>query len=121
MDESDDSKPLSGHPNRKVRVIAGREIYFDKEDFLKKAEDWTEEVAGILAAESGLEEINETQWRIIHFLRKFYFHYGRAPMNREIKAEVGLSFMELEALFPSGIRRGARRLAGLPNPKTCSG
>ena len=121
MEESDGSKPLSGHPNREVRVIAGREILFDSEGFLWKPEDWTEEVARILAAESGIEKITATQWRIIHFLRNFYFHNGRAPMNRDIKAETGLSFMEMERLFPEGIRRGARRVSGLPNPKTCSG
>jgi tRNA 2-thiouridine synthesizing protein E len=27
--------------------------------------------------------------------------------------------VELESLFPGGIKKGARRLAGLPNPKTC--
>jgi dissimilatory sulfite reductase related protein len=121
MEDSDDSSPLSGQPNRVIRVIAGKEIFFDHEGFLWKAEDWTEEVAETLAAESGLEEISGIQWRIIHFLRDFYFYHGRAPMNRDIKAEVGLSFMELEGLFPDGIRRGARRLAGLPNPKTCTG
>ncbi len=121
MDGSAGSKPLSGQPNRKVRLIAGREILFDNEGFLWKPEDWTVELAGILAAETGLEEMNETQWRIIHFLRNFYFHNGRAPMNRDIKAEIGLTFMQMEALFPEGIRRGARRVAGLPNPKTCSG
>jgi sulfur relay (sulfurtransferase) DsrC/TusE family protein len=30
-----------------------------------------------------------------------------------------LSMRELEDLFPGGIKYGARRLAGLPNPKTC--
>ena len=65
-------------------------------------EDWSEEVAGILAAESGLEEIGETHWRVIRFLRNFYFHNGRAPLNRDLKAEIGLSLMEMEALFPEG-------------------
>ncbi len=101
--------------------MAGREILFDNEGFLWKAKDWTEEVARILAAESGLEELSEIQWRVINFLRDFYAYNGRAPMNRDIKAEIGLSFMEMEALFPDGIRRGARRVAGLPNPKSCSG
>ena len=87
MSGSDGSGPLSGKPNREVRVIAGREIYFDQEGFLWKVEDWTEEVAGILAAESGLEEINENQWLIIRFLRDFYVYHGRAPMNRDIKAK----------------------------------
>jgi tRNA 2-thiouridine synthesizing protein E len=121
MDESDGSGRTSGHPNRNVRVIAGREIFFDDEGFLRKAEDWNEEVAGVMASEIGLQGISDIQWRIIRFLRDFYFHNGRAPMNRHIKAEIGLSLMELEALFPGGIRRGARRVAGLPNPRSCSG
>ncbi len=112
---------MSGHSNRRVRVIGGREVLFDGEGFLWQPEDWTEAVARILAAESGIEEISDIQWRIIRFLREFYFYNGRAPMNRDIKKEIGLSFMEMEALFPDGIRRGARRVAGLPNPKTCSG
>lgn len=115
------SKPLSGHPSGGARLIGGREILFDDEGFLWKPEDWTEEVAKVLACESGFEEISETQWQIIHFLRDFYYRNGRAPMNRDIKAEIGMSFMEMEALFPGGIRRGARRWAGLPNPSTCSG
>ena len=121
MAESDEPRPLSGDPNRTVRRIAGRQLLFDGEGFLRDPDDWTEEVARILAAESGVEEISDMQWRIIRFLREFYFYNGRAPMNRDIKKEIGLSFMEMEALFPDGIRRGARRIAGLPNPKTCSG
>jgi dissimilatory sulfite reductase related protein len=121
MNGTDSSTRTSGHPNRNARVIAGREIYFDDEGFLRKADDWDEEVARTIAEGIGLNEINEIQWRIIRFLREFYFYNGRAPMNRNIKAEIGLSFMELEALFPGGIRRGARKIAGLPNPKSCSG
>lgn len=121
MAQTGGDKPLSGHPTRQVRLITGKEVTFDREGFLWQPEDWTEEMAVILAAESGIEAINEVQWQIIRFLRRFYFENGRAPMNRDIKAETGLSFMEIERLFPDGIRLGARRLAGLPNPKTCSG
>ncbi len=115
------SGPLSGNVRRKPRLIAGTKITFDNEGFLWDPKDWTEEIARILAAEDGLDNISDLQWRIIRFLREFYFYQGRAPMNRDIKKEIGLSFMEMEALFPNGIRRGARRIAGLPNPKTCSG
>ena len=31
-----------------------------------------------------------------------------------------MSLLELECLFPGGIRHGAKRLAGLPNPKRCA-
>jgi TusE/DsrC/DsvC family sulfur relay protein len=121
MIRSGGSESLSGDLSREYREIAGRKILFDNEGFLWKPEDWTEEIAEILAAESGMDKMNEVQWRIIRFLREFYFYNGRAPMNRDIKAETGLSFMEMERLFSGGIRRGARRIAGLPNPKSCSG
>jgi tRNA 2-thiouridine synthesizing protein E len=121
MIRSGGSQTLSGDLSREYREIAGGKILFDNEGFLWKPEDWTEEIAEILAAESGMDKIDDVQWQIIRFLRKFYFYNGRAPMNRDIKAETGLSFMEMEGLFPGGIRRGARRIAGLPNPKSCSG
>jgi TusE/DsrC/DsvC family sulfur relay protein len=121
MEESDGPKPLSGHPNWKFRTIAGRKIQFDGKGFLRNAEDWSEEVACCLAEESGLQKMSETHWRVIHFMRSYYFNYGRAPLNRDLKAGIGMSFRELESLFPEGIRQGARRVAGLPNPRSCAG
>jgi sulfur relay (sulfurtransferase) DsrC/TusE family protein len=52
-------------------------------------------------------------------LREYYLQNGRAPLNRQLKAGLGMSLMEIESLFPGGLKLGARRLAGLPNPKTC--
>lgn len=121
MGQTDSAKPLSGHPNLKLRMVAGREIPFDKEGFFRHAEDWSEDAAVALAHESGLNEMSDAHWRILRFMRDFYFDRGRAPMNRDLKAGTGLSLLELENLFPGGIRQGARRLAGLPNPRTCTG
>ncbi len=103
------------------RILAGRKILFDKEGFLWNAEDWTEELAEILAAESGLESLTEIHWKVIRFLREYYFYHGRAPLNRDLKTGTGLSLMELKRLFPGGIRYGARCVAGLRNPRTCAG
>lgn len=102
-----------------VRVLAGREISFDAEGFFWDAGDWTEEVAEILAKESGIEVLTENQWKVLHFFREYYLNNGRAPMNRHLRQGTGMSLVELESLFPQGIRLGARRLAGLPNPQTC--
>jgi tRNA 2-thiouridine synthesizing protein E len=74
-----------------------------------------------LAAECGIEKLNDPQWRVIRFLREYFSYHGRAPLNRDLKAGLGISLMELESLFPGGIRYGARRIAGLPNPRTCAG
>lgn len=121
MADADPSRPMSGHPNRKIRKIAGRRIVFDGKGFMRHPEDWAEAVARHLAAESGLSELNRTHWQVIHFMRDYYFYHGRAPMNRDLKKGLGMTLMALEALFPGGIRDGARRVAGLPNPKSCAG
>lgn len=105
--------------DRHLRTIAGRDLYFDWEDFLWDPRDWDETIALALAREMGLADLDAVQWRVIRFMREFYFYHGRSPMNKDLKTGTGLSLMALEKLFPRGIRMGARRLAGLPNPKAC--
>jgi TusE/DsrC/DsvC family sulfur relay protein len=108
------------YDQQKVRRIAGREIVFDGDGFLWDPRDWTEEMARVLAEEAGVEAVGDLQWAILRFLREYYFQNGRAPLNRQIKEGTGISLMEMERLFPAGIKYGARRWAGLPNPKNCS-
>ncbi len=105
--------------SRSLRTVAGRSVYFDDEGFFWDADDWTEAAAEELARESGIADLGEVRWCVLRFLRGYYLRQGRAPMNRELKAGTELSLIELERLFPDGIKLGARRLAGLPNPKTC--
>ena len=102
-----------------TRTFDGKDILFDSEGFLVNPQDWTESLAVQLGRESGLSELTERHWDAIRFLRTFYATNGRAPLNRDIKRETGLNLLALERLFPGGIRLGARRMAGLPNPKTC--
>jgi TusE/DsrC/DsvC family sulfur relay protein len=119
MVEAAERTTLHSELGRECRLLAGREIYFDREGFFWEASDWSEEVATILAQESGLAELTETHWKVMRFFREYYLYHGRTPLNRHLKAGTALSLKELEGLFPGGIRLGARRLAGLPNPKSC--
>lgn len=104
---------------RQVRSIAGRDIAFDKEGFFLDYDDWSEEVARELAAESGLADLAEPHWQVLRYLREYYGYHRRAPLNRELRQGTGLSLLFLKDLFPGGLKNGARRLAGLPNPKSC--
>ena len=99
--------------------MAGRKLLFDHEGFLWHVDDWSEDVAEELARESGIRDLNEAQWRVVRFLREFYYDFGRTPLNRRIVEGVGMSLLELERLFPGGIKFGAKRIAGMPNPKRC--
>lgn len=110
----------SARSGRHLRPLAGRQIAFDDEGFFWDYDDWSEQAAAELAAEAGLAALGEEHWRVIRFFRQYYEHNGRAPLNQQIKKGTGLSLMELQGLFPGGIKNGARRLAGLPNPKSCN-
>ena len=112
-----DSSPAGR--DRQLRKVADRDIYFDWEGFFWDPDDWSEAAADELASESGIATLTEAQWQVIRFMREFYFYHGRAPMNKDLKEGTGLTLMTLEGMFPQGIRLGARRLAGLPNPKAC--
>ena len=105
--------------DRHLREIAGYRVYFDWEDFLWDPDDWNEEIAIAMAREDGMDGLNDEQWRVIRFIREFFQYQGRAPMNRDLKKGTGLSIMEMERMFAKGIKLGARRIAGLPNPKSC--
>ncbi len=111
----------AGDVHQQICTLGGKEVIVDREGFLWHPEDWTEGVAKDIAAECGIEELSAIQWRAVRFIREYYFYHGRAPLNRDLKAALEVSLLELEGLFPGGIRRGAHRVAGLPNPKTCSG
>ena len=119
MPQDAERAKLAADLGREARRLAGREIYFDRDGFFWEANDWDEEVAAILIRESGLAELTEIHWKVMRFLREYYFYHGRAPLNRHLKQGTGLNLQALETLFPGGIRLGARRLAGLPNPKSC--
>jgi TusE/DsrC/DsvC family sulfur relay protein len=105
---------------RRVRVIAGSDVAFDPEGFFEDFEDWSEEIFEALARESGISPITDRHRRVIGYLREFYAYNGRAPLNNELRRGTGMSLLELDNLFPGGLKEGARRLSGLPNPKTCS-
>jgi tRNA 2-thiouridine synthesizing protein E len=114
---SPEQRPNAG---RRTRTIADREIVFDDEDFFEDFEDWNEKVFEALAHEIGISPITDQHRQVVRFLREFYAYNGRAPLNNQLRKGTGITLLELERLFPDGIKLGARRLAGLPNPKTCS-
>jgi TusE/DsrC/DsvC family sulfur relay protein len=105
--------------SRVIREVAGRPVYFDDEGFFWDPDDWSAAAAEALARERGMDGLTDAQWRVLRFMRAYYAHHGRAPMNRDLRAGTELTLVELERLFPDGIKMGARLLAGLPNPKTC--
>jgi len=100
--------------------IEGRRIEVNEEGFLANPEEWTEEIARLLAkAEEGLEEMTNEHWAVVTFIRGYYLDKKLAPMVRKMCQATGFPLMKIYDLFPSGPAKGACKVAGLPKPDGC--
>ena len=102
-----------------VKHIGSQDIIFDHDGYIQNPFMWSEEVARFLANEVGLKTLSEAHWRVLRFVRDYYLEEGKEPMNHKIKLGTGMTIREIENLFPEGIARGVKRLAGLPKGKGC--
>lgn len=98
----------------------GRHIELNEEGFLADPTIWTEDLALILAKhEEGLDQLTDSHWAVIRFIRQHYLANQTAPMVRSICKTTGLPLKQVYELFPSGPAKGACKLAGLPKPDGC--
>lgn len=91
----------------------------DEDGFIQDPDQWNEEVARALATTEGVTEMNESHWKVVHYLRKYFLEFGVAPMIRKLCKETGFTLKEIYELFPSGPAKGACKVAGLPKPTGC--
>lgn len=97
----------------------------DRDGYLAALEDWSPEVAALLAADEGIE-LTDAHWEIIEVLRAFHARYELSPDNRAlVKAtrqalgsEKGRS-IHLMGLFGGSPAKTGARIAGLPRPTNC--
>ncbi len=106
-------------------AIQGREIPTDPEGYLANLDDWSEDVAQVLAERDGLA-LAEGHWKIIRFMRDYFQEYGTAPnlriLQKALKEEFGEEWGDkkfLFTLFPYGPAKQAGRYAGTPKPTGC--
>lgn len=101
------------------------DISFDKEGFLRHLDDWSPEVAALIAEREGIE-LTDPHWEIIELLREFYRRFEASPANRalvkftclELGPEKGRSIY-LMSLFPGSPAKIGSKIAGLPKPDNC--
>jgi TusE/DsrC/DsvC family sulfur relay protein len=94
-------------------------LKLDAEGFMTDKSQWTKEIAEAIAAEEGLEALNESHWKIIDFCRKTGEQTGKAPTLRTITDGTGLSTKELFSLFPKGPAKKVAKISGLGKPEGC--
>jgi tRNA 2-thiouridine synthesizing protein E len=115
-----------GPDEKRMVSFQGKYIPLDEDGHLVNAGDWSEGLAGHLAALDGLE-FAENHWQVIRFIREYYLRYESVPMpkviikglNKQQGAEV-YTIKHLYALFPHTPMRRACRYAGVPQPAGCS-
>ena len=99
--------------------INGLDVELDEEGFIINPEEWSEDLAGVMAVAAGISELSEDHWKIIYYLRDYYNRYQIAPMIRRLCKDTGCNLKHIYDLFPTGPAKGACKLAGLPKPAGC--
>jgi TusE/DsrC/DsvC family sulfur relay protein len=92
-------------------LIADRPVVVDAE--------WNEEIARAIAADNGLEELNDRHWLVVLFMRDRYLKTGSAPSIRSLGKQSGVPIKELYQLFPKGPAKLAAKIGGIPKPSGC--
>jgi TusE/DsrC/DsvC family sulfur relay protein len=86
----------------------------DEDGFLLHPETWSKEVAQVLAGEEVPNGLTEDHWKVIDFLRTYYEDCGSVPPVPMVRKRTGVNLQQILKLFPSGLTKGACRLAGIP-------
>ena len=103
-----------------TRTLAGIDVDVNDEGFFVDAEQWTEDMAPILAEEVGVPTpLTDKHWQVLHFMRKEYFDKGTGPTVRKLGKTSGVTVKELYQLFPKGPAKLAALCAGIPKPRGC--
>jgi len=94
-------------------------IAFNEEGFMTDPNQWTKEIAEVLAKQEGIEILTPDHWKIIDFCRQTGLASGKAPTLRQITTGTGISTKDLVALFPKGPAKKVAKIAGLGKPEGC--
>ncbi len=98
--------------------IAGKQVHVNEEGFLTEYDEWSEEIAGVLAKQIDID-LTDAHWRCIRFLRDDYKTAGETATSRRVQNVGGIPVKEQFELFPKKPAKKMAYIAGLPKPKGC--
>ncbi len=102
-----------------VTTIADREIHVDDEGFLTEYDEWDKDLAKVLAANIGIDELTDEHWKVIEFIRTDAKEQGETPTLRRVSTIGGIPTKSLFQLFPKKPARKMAYIAGLQKPAGC--
>jgi TusE/DsrC/DsvC family sulfur relay protein len=91
----------------------------NEEGFMTNPDEWTKEIAEVIAQQEGIQVLSAEHWQIIDFCRQQGEATGKAPTLRQITTGTGISTKELFTLFPKGPAKKVAKIAGLGKPEGC--
>lgn len=94
-------------------------IAFNEEGFMINPNEWTKEIADVLAKQEGIDTLSADHWKIIDYCRTTGMSNGKSPTLRQITVGTGVSTKDLFALFPKGPAKKVAKIAGLGKPEGC--
>jgi tRNA 2-thiouridine synthesizing protein E len=111
--------------NSQQMRVNNRDIDLDSEGYLKRLNDWDENVASAIALKDGIT-LGPSHWEVINLLRIFYKRHQMSPasralvnlVKRDLGQEKGKS-VYLMKLFRGSPAKTASKIAGLPKPDNC--
>ena len=86
----------------------------DEEGFLINGEKWSQDIAKILAEADVPKGLTPDHWVIVDFMREYYLTLGTVPPVRMLARRTGYTLRQIKELFPSGLTKGACKIAGIP-------
>ena len=102
-----------------TRDIAGKTVQINEEGFLTDPNEWSEEIATVLASEEGISELGDDHWKVIAYCRQNAEETGAAPTLRQITTGSGITTKEIFKLFPKGPAKKVAKISGLGKPEGC--
>ncbi|MHB8114605.1 MAG: TusE/DsrC/DsvC family sulfur relay protein [Bellilinea sp.] len=94
-------------------------VALNAEGYMTDPNQWTKELAEILARQEGIDVLTPEHWQIIDFCRTTGLASGKAPTLRQITVGTGISIKDLFALYPKGPAKKVAKIAGLGKPEGC--
>jgi TusE/DsrC/DsvC family sulfur relay protein len=102
-----------------TRTLAGHEVDVNDEGFFEQPDQWTTDMAEVIAKEAGIDTLTDRHWLVVNFMRNAYLTTGSAPSIRALGKASGVGIKELYELFPKGPAKLAAKIAGIPKPRGC--
>ena len=107
--------------------VGGQTVETDKNGYLVNVDDWSEDVAKVLAEQEGVE-LSDKHWDLINYLRdEFINNGGNQPNTRNIVKAMSAKWNEkigqkdVYELFPKDPSKQGGRIAGLPESRRKGG